>query len=274
MHTFSFSGPRLRVMAYNILHGGKGVTESADRLPLIARVINNAAPEVLAIQEANWWDTNDRLFELGEATGLHWRRLGSATPAHRHLALFSRGPLMHLSNHPEGMRTTIMRALIPWKAGGPFWIFVIHLSSVSENVRLRELDVLLGHLQGFDRALIVGDFNSLSPDDLYDREALLGTFQNTGLRKFGTRALRFDVITRLLEEGFVDLKPTGSNGERVVYTVPTASSTDKAHATRLRLDYAFATPSVAAQSAGVWVQYEDPADSASDHYPLVIDLAV
>jgi|GEM_PF-4667136 len=158
--------------------------------------------------------------------------------------------------------------------GGPFadtHFFFVHLSPLLETDRLRELDITLPIASAFPHTAIMGDFNSLSPHDPYDRGGLLAALRAIDIKKFGERELAFDVIRRMESEGWIDAMRALK--QPFAFSVPTPVNEDKYHVDALRLDYAFLSPGIASKLKDARIVRNEATDFASDHYPIVIDLA-
>nr|WP_244162269.1 hypothetical protein [Micromonospora eburnea] len=127
-------------------------------------------------------------------------------------------------------------------------------------------------------ALLAGDLNTLDPNvDHTARLAGLPTlYRRRHLRRDG-RTVDTRAVSRLLDAGLVDLwryagggEPDGG-GDREA-TVPTRHG--GAEFAPMRLDYLLATPELAALTDAVRVVRGGDADNASDHWPVLADLAL
>lgn len=240
---------------------------------MIGAVIAAEAPDVVVILEATGWETGDRLASLAGISGLAHYVLGKSQNSRYHLAVLSKQPLTGFENHPEGFRTTLLKVPVYSLAGG-FTIYGLHLHSKDEDKRLLEIAHILTTAKDDPNALLIGDFNALAPDDPYDRAALLKTFQERGIKKFGINRLRFDVISAVTHAGYIDLLAQLNTTGRLSYTVPTPSNIDIAHATQLRLDYAFATPRLAKRCIRASVLRTDNVNVSSDHFPILVEFSM
>ena len=254
-----------RFMAYNIYQGGTG------RLPLVAQAIRDAAPDVVGISEANGWGERQgaRLNEVARATGLSPAGFARAnTPFD--LALLSRPAPRSIRSWSEGLWHAALEAVFEFPQIGEMEAIVVHLDPRAETNRLAELREIVQRLKRCPNALLMGDLNSLSPDDPYDRDRLLTDLRSRGITKFGTEALRFDCIAFLQDAGFVDVRT--ALGKPFIPTVPTPMNEDRHHeGDGLRLDYGFITPSLIPRLLDASVFRTPATEQASDHYPLVID---
>ena len=124
------------------------------------------------------------------------------------------------------------------------------------------------------QVLLLGDLNSLDPGTHHRAElaALGAVHRDRHLTRRGgvdTRA-----VAALHGAGLVDLyESTGAHGQR--HTVPTPGAREQpwgGEFARMRLDYAFASPDLAARARSCRVLVTPATQRASDHYPLLIDL--
>ncbi len=68
----------MRVMSYNILCGGQAHVNGTDRLADILTVATSAAPDILALQEANHFDRPEVADRFAKALGLPFHALSVA----------------------------------------------------------------------------------------------------------------------------------------------------------------------------------------------------
>lgn len=118
--------------------------------------------------------------------------------------------------------------------------------------------------------VIGGDFNAVSPDDQPDLDALAQGFARFAAhpRESAERFVRSGeaVMPVLQEHGLRDALPLGARQ----FTLPTdLLSTDKGSA--MRLDHAWVNAAVEVLDA--WVEVSAATQVASDHFPLVLDVA-
>jgi hypothetical protein len=100
---------------------------------------------------------------------------------------------------------------------------------------------------------------------------LLEELQRRGITKFGQDELEYGVTDLIEQAGFIDLAAQLGIMET---TVPTASAQDKDHEVPVRVDYIFASPSVAQFATDVHVIKSDLTDAISDHYPVVASFEI
>ncbi len=175
----------VRVMTYNILVGGW------PRIDALEAVIREARADIIGMQEVG----QRTLDELGQRLGM-WSALG---PSRRGSAvgLLSRWPLREVIPHESApLHNALLEAVVAPEDDEPLRIFVAHLAAsysawrAGEGERLRELAYILDRMRatGGPSApqLLMGDFNSLPPDErLLASRLLLYTARNDVLRAKG-----------------------------------------------------------------------------------------
>jgi len=244
----------LRVLAYNILKGGRG------REALLSRVICAAEPDVVILEEAYDAQVVER---LAEACALpHW----GARPRHS-VAFMSRLAV----GRPVWRRVRwAKRAYLEIElSDNPFTIFGVHLSAVHSNLteqrRAYEVRALLRSVERHQSGLhlVTGDFNTLAPDERLDMRRL-----PPHLRAFAWvtgKTIRWVTVRMMLEAGYADVfRTTHPSGEG--HTFPTWDP-------QVRLDYAFVPDAFKDRVVRCEV-LRDTTDvrDASDHFPLVTEL--
>jgi endonuclease/exonuclease/phosphatase family metal-dependent hydrolase len=245
----------LRLVSYNIRYGGAG------RAREIAAVLAAVAPDVVIFEEASNPGVIEQVASASGMTAWGARRGQS-------LGYASRLAPEHVAWHwPRSSRHAFLE-LVPSGAG--LRVFGVHLSAVhaawTERRRAGEVSALLAAIAAHreEPHLLVGDFNTLPAGDLLDLKRL-----PLRLRPFvwlsGGR-IRWQVVTRLLESGYVDVAATCES-------VPTP--TFPTWGPHLRLDYAFVPRAMAGRVRGYRV-ITGPAgvERASDHLPILVEMDV
>jgi exodeoxyribonuclease III len=246
----------IRILSYNILAGGE------DRLPLIASVIQQQQPDVVALQEARSRSNAEALaHQLGMSL-----TFGEADNTNKdHVVWLSRLPVLHAENHPFPIfAKTFLEIEVLWK-GMPLALFTTHLKAgqdlEGEQRRIAEMKAILQLLQAHQNQLqvLVGDFNTLHPTDHPDISAYVAVLKARG-EAAPTPQFPRKVIPLLLEKGYVDCY-------RALHpTTPQASSYTSHQA--LRVDYIFASSQLAERLSACDIIREGDAQRASDHFPL------
>lgn len=154
----------VRVMTYNILSGGW------PRVDALEAVIRDARADVIGMQEAEPRTVDELARRLGMYSALSPSRRGSS------VALLSRWPLRETQPHTSApLHNALLEAVIEPEGGAPLRIFVAHLTAsytawrAGEGERLRELAYILERMRATAKTgeppLLMGDFNSLPPDE-------------------------------------------------------------------------------------------------------------
>ncbi|HEU0026662.1 MAG TPA: endonuclease/exonuclease/phosphatase family protein [Ktedonobacterales bacterium] len=244
----------LRVMTYNILKGG------GERIPYIRDVIRGQSPDAIAIQEANDRDLIESL-----ARELEMRLVyGEANSAY-HMAWLTSLPIRRSENHrlPE-LRKTLLELEVEW-AGQPLRLYNIHLKAnpEGESQRMEEIQAILRVVgpASAEPRLLVGDLNSIGPHDRYIGDI---QFPDEDVA-FAERAYRLprQVIPAVLAAGYVDIY-RALRPESEGYTAKTPTPV-------VRLDYIFASPTLAARAVSCDRVEGSLPVYTSDHLPVRAD---
>jgi len=250
-------------MTYNILDGG------GDRLELIAKVINDSAPDFITINEANGFDENGnkKLVDLSYATNMPYFHLALSGEYDYHVAILSKHPLKKVHELHPLMRAGI--AAIIDSESGEIYITGTHLTPYSEELRVPEIELLISDQKDYPNRILMGDMNSLSQNDNYS-SSIVQDFNEPQLKKF-TKAgcLLFEIIEKIEASGYTDAAVELSLQSE--NTAPTLSNTDVTHA-KTRLDYIFVSPSLKKRLVRYSVIKNELTEQASDHYPVLIEL--
>ena len=108
----------MKVLGYNIREGGD------DRLPVIANVIRERQPDVVALLEAN---VRDSAATLAEDLGM--RLVFGEANSEYHVARLSRLPIRRSENHRLPiLAKTLLEIEVAWR-GTPLSLFATHLGS-------------------------------------------------------------------------------------------------------------------------------------------------
>ena len=195
-------------------------------------------------------------------------------------ALLSRWPIIagaahHLTPKEEQLQAVLKdkeqrgllegRILLP--GGQTFTVYVTHLDHTDEAARLAQLRTLRTWT-GRDRNrphVLMGDFNAISLWD-WDEAGLAYLAQqpsNRG-RNLVDHPKGAQVIAQVEKAGYVDLyRHHGKPGQASFL-----GATDK----QLRIDYLFASASLAPLVTGCGIWSEAPQQAASDHAPVFADV--
>lgn len=247
----------MRICFWNILDGGVG------RADPIAETLIAQRADVLLLAEA----TDDAVVDrLARRTGMEALRFESANGAS---AVLSRQPVLSAVNEVDSGVREFVQVTVDHH-GRSMTVALLHLSAGAsigdEDRRLKEIDSVLDSFAELRSQqlphLLIGDFNSVGPLQRFDASnaspSLLEDYHRNGGR------LRRDVIERVLDAGYTD-----TFAERHRDAAATAATFETAFPA-LRVDFAFAA-NVAIRDA--WIEGDDLARFASDHYPIGVELA-
>jgi len=255
-------------MTFNILEGG--IDENGSRIDFIKEVIKEASPDFLALQEAyNFEKDNDQLLkEVSQHTGLQYYALSPGRiledGKQYHAASFSRYPfkekyLFSGSQFQNAALFTVIDSSV-----GELSICNIHLhiplnfeEAGSEDKRLKELEIILGHISRYKNLILLGDFNSISRDDNYDLKTL-------------EVEPRFDVTSKLARD-YVDVASYLKLEDRSTH--PTPINKNPSYTMPVRIDYIFVSSSLAPRIQDATVIKTPISEQASDHYPFMADIS-
>jgi exodeoxyribonuclease-3 len=254
----------VRFLTWNIREGGVG------RAELLADVIRDADADFVALQEARDPAVVERVAALAGFPFFGSRRMHST-------GFLSRVPVLDFAwRHPRRTRHALLEVAL---ADGLPRLFVLHLrawfSRWSEQRRARELRGLLDGIrtqlfdeqEGFAFHVLAGDFNALAPGERFDPSPMPAWIR--GMVWLSGRDIARSTIEMMGADGYVDAwRATHPDAVREPgYTFPVWNP-------HVRLDYVF-TPAAYASRVTACEVCTSPAEarSASDHYPLLVELA-
>jgi endonuclease/exonuclease/phosphatase family metal-dependent hydrolase len=242
----------LRLLTYNIKHGGSGREEH------LTAVMRLARPDLVVLQEA----TDPKVVErLAAALDLPHH---AAAPG-RSLAFMSRVPIAHFEWHRPRLSRHAFLEIVP--AEGDIRIFGLHLSAVhaawTERRRMFELRALLAsiarHQHGFH--VLTGDFNTLAPGEVLEGH-LLPPRLRVMVWMSGGR-IQWRTIQIVLDAGYLDAYRL-MHGADAGYSFPT-------WAPHVRLDYMFVPSGFAGRVLSCEIVDHPAVPAASDHFPLLAE---
>lgn len=260
----------MRVMTYNILTGGVD-EDGTDRFEPLVTLIRQQQPDVLALNECNNFERDGyrRFYAFERALGMRGM-LGVASSGF-HVAVFARNA--EFVQH-EVMSDWVQHAILRVKLrikGEPFTAVSAHLCPFGGEIRLSEAQYLAGSTRDHEKVLVAGDLNALSPHDVTHYEPEVWSPRRRARHWLpGGDGLDTRAIALMEDAGLVDLARRG----RLPFT-PTALTPLRAadqSPYHVRIDYLFATPSLAAGLQSIEVVRGELADVASDHYAVVADV--
>ncbi len=255
----------MKVMTYNILHGG--VDSNGSRIEHIIDMIKNENPDFVAIQEANNFDKNENklLKRVSNETKLPYYALSQGTLEYdqqrSHVVSLSRYPLQEEHLFPDFTFQCAALSVVIDSPFGKLSICNIHLHSHSEDKRVKEVEVVLSYQSKYDKYIIMGDFNSLSRLDNYG---------DLSAQEFTHYDLTRYEATDLSNLNHTDAVAHLNVNDRSTH--PTIGVAHKISKTPIRVDYVFLTPSLTTHIKDAKIIKTPTAEKASDHYPVVVTL--
>ncbi|MDQ3930306.1 MAG: endonuclease/exonuclease/phosphatase family protein [Chloroflexota bacterium] len=256
----------MKVMTYNILEGGN--LRFGDRTELLFDIIERADPDILGLCECTGFDeeraTRFKYFRS------RLRMDGSMTkaPSGHHVCIFSRRGLRTFSrtNLANTMYNGFARVAFESKELGPVTVVMTHLHPFSSWYRVTEVQQVLGRARSSRESIIMGDMNNLAPSDMpFDLEA--AGPQLAGRLSGPDGQVDLLPIQAILTQGFVDL---GASAVGPTYPTRIERKQKESNVT-VRLDYIFATPSLASRCRSIRAVDESPSHEASDHLPVLAE---
>jgi endonuclease/exonuclease/phosphatase family metal-dependent hydrolase len=251
----------LRICHYNIFSGGE------KRIKNILDVIKEINPDICGILEAVGWRENiqkyKKLFKKNGYSFLYFSKSNTKYD----IAVISKIKLK-ISKIKSGIWHSVIKIDLEEKNFPN--VFYVHLDPRSEEERLKEFQIILKKLERSKTNIIMGDFNSLSPNDNYNKKVLLKKLKQNKVKKFGVKKIKFDVIKKIEKSGFVDIfKYLHKKFEP---STPTKFNTDINHKEKVRIDYAFIDKKHINKIKNCKVHKSKKTETASDHYPLYLDI--
>ena len=254
----------MRIVSYNILDGGEG------RADPLGEVIEAQRPDVVALVEAEDLTVVERTARRLKMDYVH-------APGNSHAsALLTRWTIResinHAPLHPD-FEKSLLSAVVLTPEFGPVRFGVVHLHAhgreEDEAMRERELGVLL-HVFAPDRDarrphVICGDFNANAPSQRIDPAKCKERTRKDWEANGGMLPRR--VVQRMLDAGYVDSMHAVAAGE--AETTGTFSTQNPGQ----RVDYIFTHGIDLPRLRAARVEQDRLATYASDHYPIILEIA-
>ena len=258
-------GHRMKLLSYNVWYG---FTKKPERKANYLKFMKEQAPDVVSLQELNGYTPEKLAADArtwGHPHSVLLKEKGFPT------GITSSQPITGVKRMLEGFHHGLMRC----QTHG-IHVYAIHLHPGNWEIRLREIDLLLKDIAMLPRdakVALAGDFNTFSLHDkpVYDRsEDMIPFFKRLDVRTKGKNLrdgqLDFRHLKQLEDAGFVDLIHT--KREAFLGTFPTPLRKDEDMGPDRRLDYVFATPSLAASCRTAACIVNETTGLLSDHQPV------
>jgi endonuclease/exonuclease/phosphatase family metal-dependent hydrolase len=268
----------MKIVSYNILTGGAiNCGDRRDQIINTLKEINDqkcggkGAPiEVLALQEANEFDTENKEFmlKIKEELGFEFAYVSDAvkfTDGRRYnTAIYSRYQLKEIHDFYEEIETAGICGVIETEKYGKVGILSLHLSTKSEDERLKELDIMLSYMKKFDKQIVMGDFNAISKRDNYIAEEM-----DEGMAKETDAMAKCKKLSYVDSIGDFFLKDNLSLED--LRTYPTPTNHQPKFKNPVRIDHIL-LKGLGDYVKGAEIVHSDSAKLSSDHYPIWIVL--
>jgi len=253
----------MKLLSYNIFDG------AANTFQKIIKVVQDAKPDYVTLNEANSFarDNKRLLKDFARICDFSYFDIALSGEFDYHVAVFSRYPLKNVVKLQP-----LARACLIAQVGTPLGeisIASLHLTPLTEDDRHPEIDLIVKAQEGSENRILMGDMNSLSPHDNYD-SGMIYEFDEAQKRKFVRNSrLRFDAIKKIEGVGYFDASVLTKRNQE--HTVPTLISPNMMIPS-MRLDYIFVTKGLKSSIRDYSVIKNKLTDSASDHYPVLVNL--
>ncbi|MDA7647426.1 endonuclease/exonuclease/phosphatase family protein [Akkermansiaceae bacterium] len=261
----------LRLLSYNVWYG---FTKVPERKKNFLKWMETQNPDIVSLQELNGY-TADKL----KADAAAWRHPHSAILKENGFptGITSRFPIEEVRRFREGFHHGLLRARIK----GTYY-YVIHLHPSNWEIRGREADLILADIAELPKGALValvGDFNTFSTtDERHYVKTRLEPFFAARDTKYKEKNLRdgkldYSVIRKFTAAGLIDLEHSKRGaGYRFTGSFPTKIKKPGDHGEARRLDYVFASPSLAKRVTRAEIIADDTTWILSDHLPVIVEL--
>jgi len=273
----------MRVLTYNLLEGGRDKV-MGDRTDPIIAILRQANADVAALIECNGFDKDGRLKVFEDALGMKGFLTTAATGFHvclmvsksLEVASHMREP-GHFFHAAASLSIELPGKVTKGTTSVPRRLTVVaaHLDPFTPEARLAEARILARHANPLDRAVLMGDFNCLPPDDPVDSSVqqlprrILARHVTVPIQGTAIDTRMHDV---LLWAGFEDVYRK-LNPKKPGWTLLTTRFAAELRS-RMRVDFVYATEKLASKATRAEVIETDDSRRASDHYPIVAEFEI
>jgi exodeoxyribonuclease III len=260
----------MRLMTYNILTGGRD-RDGTSRLGGIIEVVRGVAPDVLLLEECNGFELDGfrTLYRLEHE--LQMRAVLAVADSGFHVALFlRRGRLLETHCLRRELHHALLAATLELD-GVSFRVIGAHLCPFGGDARLLEIQHIIRFLRE-QNVFVLGDLNALSPHDAARYPAQSWIPRRRARHMLAGEPARLDTraIAALEAADLVDLFHRDGNAAATALT----RLGEGWEAYQARIDYVFASPAAAERVERTERVDGERVESASDHYPLFVDVRV
>lgn len=248
----------MKLLQFNILEGCRN---DEARLKKIGNWIKENSYDIVGLNEAP-----SAIDQIGREWGYQYSQIAIAEGREYYVAILSKYPIRLLDMYSTVFHHSMMHVKIIDKN-----FMVTHLEPNDSLLREKETLLIKDLVMKVNNPLmLMGDLNSLSPLDRrrHEQDNVKAFLQSSNLlrKKFLNPEgdINYRPLEHLLEAGMIDVFNRLDAG---TYTVPTQFNKDKAHATRMRLDYILINRPFSGDFR-VRVIKDRATNFLSDHYPL------
>lgn len=236
-------------MTYNL-----GI-DSKNHITSVINIIKGEMPDILVLNEAGWLNNEPHTLEgLSARLSLPYFFFAKSTESVNDVALFSRFQLKN-AQLVRGLQNAGIVAVVKTEFGN-LSIAGVHLASNTEDTRLTEITSVISQQKNCLYKVILGDLNSISPEDIVEDENLQEIPEP-----------RSEVVEYIGKAGYLDAAVITQKQQ--ISTVPmTRDNGVEYH--DLRLDYIFLSNSLANQKIDYNVVDNEVSRTCSDHFPIVV----
>jgi endonuclease/exonuclease/phosphatase family metal-dependent hydrolase len=252
---------KLKILNWNVLYGfnhGKSIDAGS-------HWIGEQAPDVLALQELNG-NTAAGLAEKAAAWGHQYSAIHKEQGFP--VGLTSNAPIEVIERVVEGFHHGYLHCKTH-----DVHFFVVHFWPKKDHEAAAIIEKIKPLLDANQKVVVLGDFNTHSHNDA---EFLKNSAKVDPL---------YDVVNSFESFGFVDLvykhdmQPPQARQANYSFpspiTIPKWTKTvEELKSKRQRIDFIFASNSLASRSTSGKILISDELDSISDHYPVLVELKV
>ncbi|MFH1186588.1 MAG: endonuclease/exonuclease/phosphatase family protein [Candidatus Levyibacteriota bacterium] len=271
----------MRIASYNILSGGFSSynyeASSPERIKLLQKAIKIINADFIGLIDTFRWDTlysNTQLAQLFGYKKAYCINLNDSRlrkKGHNNgITVLTNIPIKHFETISLKTRDAIKTTL--QINNNKLDIFTVYLDDLSEDVRVKQAQILLQHVNQKKPTIIIGDLNTLSPSEITKVTPLINKLfvrypqLSESLIPVLEEMKRGEVIKMLEENRFQDAN------RACTPTVPSKLFPIKTERAFLRLDYAFHTKNI--QISNFSVPRDSIFDQTSDHYPIIFEASV
>lgn len=263
---------KIKIMQYNIRTGFRKLERPYDfegkRMVYAKKIIKKENPDILILNEAYFESKNKSgiIMDYQKIFGFQYYAHGNykkgLSPYWGH-AILSKFPIIKEINKSQG-HSGLLRAKIKIK-DKIINLDVVHISPMPYLSSKKQEHFTKKLLKNKENYVLTGDFNSLSPEDKYQKAEMTKAWKkfdkNAG--KVIKEMLKKDAVKYILSKGLIDTyKIKNKNFD---FSIPT-DFLSKNKSSGIRIDYIFCSKDFKVIKSGILKN--KMTEKASDHYPI------